>query len=60
MFDAILLGLIVFAVGYTLAMRVMARKADVLHGEFIHSEEREPQRQLFLGSPASSATAVKS
>lgn len=36
----ILLGLIVFAVGYTLAMRIMARRADVLHGEFIQSDER--------------------
>jgi hypothetical protein len=35
----ILLGLIVFAVGYTLAMRVMAGRAD-LHGEFIQTDER--------------------
>jgi len=40
MFEGILVGLIVFAVGYTLAMRVMARRADVLHGEFIQSDER--------------------
>lgn len=40
MFEGILLGLIVFAVGYTLAMRMMARRADVLHGEFIQSDER--------------------
>jgi hypothetical protein len=39
MFEGILLGLIVFAVGYTLAMRVMARRADVLHGEFIQTSE---------------------
>lgn len=35
MLEAILLGLIVFAAGYTVAMRGMARKANVLHGEFI-------------------------
>lgn len=40
MFEGTLLGLIVFAVGYTLAMRMMARRADVLHGEFIQSDER--------------------
>ena len=36
----ILLRFIVFAVGYTLTMRVMARRADVLHGEFIQTDER--------------------
>jgi hypothetical protein len=38
MFEGIICGFIVFAVGYTLAMRVMARRADVLHGEFIQPD----------------------
>jgi hypothetical protein len=42
MFEGIICGFIVFAVGYTLAMRVMARRADVLHGEFI--QPNEPRR----------------
>jgi hypothetical protein len=43
MFEGILLGLIVFAVGYALAMRIMARRADVLHDEFIQpSKPRRP------------------
>jgi hypothetical protein len=40
MFEGILLGLILFVVGYTLAMRLMARRADVLHGEFIQADQR--------------------
>jgi hypothetical protein len=27
-------------VGYTLAMRLMARRADVLHGPFIQADQR--------------------
>jgi fatty acid desaturase len=42
MLEGILLGLIVFAVGYTLAMRLMARRADVLHGEFIQNDGVNP------------------
>jgi hypothetical protein len=42
MFEGIICGFIVFAVGYTLAMRVMARRADVLHGEFIQPSESRP------------------
>jgi hypothetical protein len=46
MFQPVFLGLIVFAVGYTLAMRVMARTADVLDSEFIQSSE---SRRLATG-----------
>lgn len=38
MFESIVCGFIVFAIGYTNLMRLMARRADVLHGEFIHSD----------------------
>lgn len=50
MFEGVLLGLIVFTVGYTLAMRIMARRADVLHGEFI--QQSEPRR------PATAPTSL--
>jgi hypothetical protein len=45
MFQPIFLGLIVFAVGYTLAMRLTARTADVLHGEFIQSDDALQRRR---------------
>ena len=35
MFEAIVVGFIGFTAGYVALMRVMARRADVLHGEFI-------------------------
>jgi hypothetical protein len=35
MFEGIVVGFFVFAAGYVVLMRVMARRADVLHGEFI-------------------------
>ena len=38
MFEAIVCGFVVFAVGYVALMRQMARSADVLHGEFIQSD----------------------
>jgi hypothetical protein len=39
MFEGIICGFIVFAVGYVGFMRLMARRADVLHGEFIQSDD---------------------
>jgi hypothetical protein len=51
MFEGIIGGLIVFAIGYTLAMRVMARRADVLHGEFIQPNgPRHPAAPTLLAS----------
>lgn len=41
MLEVILCGLIAFAAGYVSIMRMMARRADVLHGEFIHPEGRD-------------------
>lgn len=41
MLEGILCGLIAFAAGYVLIMRMMARRADVLHGEFIKPEGRD-------------------
>ena len=38
MFEAIVCGFVVFAVGYVALMRQMARSADVLHGEFIQPD----------------------
>lgn len=39
MFEGIICGFIVFAVGYVGLMRLLARRADVLHGEFIQSDD---------------------
>jgi hypothetical protein len=51
MFEGIICGFIVFAAGYTLAMRVMARRADVLHGEFIQPNgPRRPAAPTLLAS----------
>ncbi len=38
MFEGIVCGFFVFAVGYVALLRVMARRADVLHGEFIQPD----------------------
>lgn len=38
MFEGILFGFLVFAAAYVILMRVMARRADVLHGEFIQPD----------------------
>ena len=38
MFEGIVVGFIVLAVGYVGFMRLMARRADVLHGEFIQRD----------------------
>ena len=38
MFEGIIFGFIVLAVGYVGFMRLMARRADVLHGEFIQRD----------------------
>jgi hypothetical protein len=51
MFEGVICGFIVFAAGYTLAMRVMARRADVLHGEFIQPNgPRQPAAPTLLVS----------
>jgi hypothetical protein len=52
MFEGILIGFIILAGCYTLAMWVLARRADVLHGEFI---DQDSQRQT---DPASSWIAT--
>jgi thymidylate synthase len=41
MFEGIIFGFVVFAMGYALLMRLMARRADVLHGEFIEGNGRK-------------------
>ncbi|MDB5582226.1 MAG: hypothetical protein JWR80_7402 [Bradyrhizobium sp.] len=38
MFEGILFGFLVFAAAYVILMRVMARRADVLHGEYIQPD----------------------
>lgn len=40
MLEGIILGFLVFVAGYVLLMRLMARRADVLHGEFIEDNGR--------------------
>lgn len=53
MFEGIVFGFFVFALGYVGLMRLMARKADVLYGEFILSptsssqERRSPMAASF-------------
>jgi hypothetical protein len=42
MFESILFGFLVFAGGYVVLMRVMARRADVLYGEFIQPNGPSP------------------
>lgn len=39
MFEAVICGFVAFAVGYTVLMRIMARRADVLYGQFIHGRQ---------------------
>lgn len=44
-FEGFVVGFIVFAAGYVLLMKLMVRRADVLHGEFIQSDlPQEPVR----------------
>jgi hypothetical protein len=38
MFEGIICGFLIFAIGYAALMRQMARRADVLHGEFIQRD----------------------
>jgi hypothetical protein len=38
MFEGIVCGFLIFAIGYAALMRQMARRADVLHGEFIQRD----------------------
>lgn len=53
MFEGIVFGFFVFALGYVGLMRLMARKADVLYGEFILSPTSAPaQRGPFAASLA--------
>lgn len=49
MLEGIIFGFVVFVAGYVMLMRLMARRADVLHGEFIqgHSRgDRPPPRSM--------------
>lgn len=44
MFEGIICGFIIFTVGYLLIMRITARQADVLYGEFIQSDGHRPDK----------------
>ncbi|MET0220342.1 MAG: hypothetical protein ABW175_20365 [Bradyrhizobium sp.] len=46
MFESIVLGFFVFALGYVGLLRLMARRADVLYGEFILTPAAGPERGL--------------
>jgi len=40
MLEGIIFGFVIFVAGYVMLMRQMARRADVLHGEFIQGHGR--------------------
>lgn len=44
MFEGIICGFIIFTVGYLLIMRITARQADVLYGEFIQSDGHQSDK----------------
>jgi hypothetical protein len=44
MLENIVLGFVVFALGYVALLRVMTRRADVLYGEFILPPTADPER----------------
>jgi hypothetical protein len=56
MFKGLLFGFLVSAAAYVILMRVMARRADVLHGEYIQPDRRPAPRHP--GSTFCSATSM--
>ncbi|MGY3697875.1 hypothetical protein ACVIGA_007955 [Bradyrhizobium sp. USDA 3240] len=55
-FEAIVFGVILLAVGYWLTMFVMGRRDDVLHGKFVEDEPAaEPIRPTLRMQPAPAA-----
>ncbi|MBR0788693.1 hypothetical protein JQ631_06395 [Bradyrhizobium manausense] len=44
-------SVIVLAAGYWVAMFVMGRHDDVIHGKFVHSEDEEASAQLPMPTP---------
>lgn len=51
-FEAIVFGVIVLAVGYWATMFVMGRRDDVLHGKFVEEEPAAEPARLMRYAPA--------
>src|SRR6185437_5489912 len=55
MFDIGIISIVVLAVGYWVTLWLMGRRDDVLHGDFVHAEERteapEISDQPFVDRP---------
>lgn len=51
-FEAIVFGVIVLAVGYWATMFVMGRRDDVLHGKFVEEEAAAEPARLMRHAPA--------
>jgi len=61
MFEISILCVIALAVGYWVALWLMGRHDDVLHGDFVHPERRsEPPPAPLPAAPAGSADTLQS
>jgi hypothetical protein len=61
MFEISILCVIALAIGYWVALWLMGRHDDVLHGDFVHPERRaEPPPAPSPAAPAGSADSLQS
>ena len=60
MFEISIFFVIVLAIGYWVALWLMGRHDDVLHGDFVHAEQGlAPAPSLPTSSPATSSRPVR-